>query len=122
MDLSANDLPPNPNPFPPRTAWRKGVFYAGLIPNRRSFAALRMTAAMPQDHRGCAQEVSALSARPNAQNGILETKKPRKFPCEVFYLEPGDVRLWHEVSPTLSLALSGFTSEFEMDSGGSHSP
>ena len=36
-------------------------------------------------------------------------------------IKPGSVLLSHGESPTLSSALSVFTSEFEMDSGGSHS-
>ena len=36
-------------------------------------------------------------------------------------LKPGSVLLSHGESPALSSALSVFTSEFEMDSGGSHS-
>ena len=47
-------------------------------------------------------------------------EKPLMFVHQGLELEPGSDLLLHGESPTLSSALSGFTSEFEMVSGGSH--
>ena len=50
----------------------------------------------------------------------MNKKAPVDYSTGALYIKSGDVLLSHG-RPTLSSALTGFTSEFEMGSGGSQS-